>query len=110
MVYTAKASVDESSLLDIVQTKKAELANDIAAVRNLNSINNKVLLATKIRLWSKALDYKLYLSREQREKIWYALIDISGVYDNPKAPLLDKVSEPAVLVGTYIKIQKKVIS
>lgn len=99
MIASAKPSVDEQSIRYQALTKITGLAEDIASVRNLNSSNQKILQATKIRLWLKALDYKNYLSREQREKIWYALIDISGIYDFPVAPVLANVNRPDILIG-----------
>ena len=108
MIAQSKQSVDEASLRYQSHTKLANLANEIAATRTINKAKDKILEATKIRLWLMALDYKKYLTREQRERIWYALIEISGVYDNPTAPVLDKINQPAVLVGTSVKIQRKV--
>jgi hypothetical protein len=107
MIAQSKSSVDEASIRYISQTQLADLANDIAATRNLNRVEDKILHATKIRLWLLALDYKNYLTREQRERIWYALIEVSGIYDYPKAPVLDKVTEPVPLVGTSIKLYRK---
>jgi hypothetical protein len=107
MIAQSKQSVDEASLRYQSQTKLADLANEIAATRNLNKAEDRILNATKVRLWLMALDYKSFLTREQRERIWYALIEISGVYDYPKAPLLDKVVQPSPLVGTSIKLYRK---
>lgn len=107
MIAQSKQSVDEASLRYQSQTQLANLANDIAATRSLNKVEDKILTATKIRLWLMALDYKSFLTREQRERIWYALIEISGVYDYPKAPVLDKVNQPNTLVGTSIKLYRK---
>lgn len=99
MVSPVKPEVDEASLRYQSRTKLAELSNDIASTGSLNKSKDKLLHATKIRLWLKALDLKEYLSREQREKIWYALIDISGIYDFPAAPVLDNVPRPNVLIN-----------
>jgi len=110
MIAQAKASVDEASVQYQAQTKLADLANEIASTRNTKKAKDKILQATKIRLWLLALDYKDYLSRYQRERIWYALIQLSGIYDYPKAPVLDKVSLPTPLVGTSIKLYRKTAS
>jgi hypothetical protein len=107
MVVGVKQTLDESSLVYQSRTVLADLANEFAAVRNLNTVNDKVLRATKIRLWLKALDYKKYLSVTQREKIKYALVEVSGVYDLPTAPVLNAVTQPAVLVNTSVKIRRK---
>lgn len=110
MIAQAKSSVDEVSVQYQAQTKLADLANEIATARSSNKVKDKILQATKIRLWLLALDYKNYLTRQQRERIWYALIQLSGIYDYPKAPVLDKVSMPSPLVGTSIKIYRKTAS
>lgn len=107
MIAQSKPSIDEASLRYQSQTKLADLANDIVATRNLGKAEDKVIQATKIRLWLLALDYKKYLTREQRERIWYALIEISGIYDYPKAPVLGKLTQPNTLVGTSIKLYRK---
>jgi hypothetical protein len=99
MVNNAKFSVDEASLRYQALTKLTELAGEITATRNPNKVADKILQATKIRLWLKALDLKLYLNREQRERIWYALIQISDIYDFPVAPVLSSVPRPAILIG-----------
>jgi hypothetical protein len=99
MVNSSKFSVDEDSLRYQARTKLADLAAEIAATRSLNKSSNKILEANKIRLWLKALDLKSYLTREQRERIWYALIQLSGVYDFPIAPVLGNTPRPSVLAG-----------
>ena len=110
MIAQAKSSVDEASVQYQAQTKLADLANEIASTRNTKKAKDKILQATKIRLWLLALDYKDYLSRHQRERIWYALIQLSGIYDYPKAPVLDKVNLPTPLVGTSVKLYRKTAS
>jgi hypothetical protein len=107
MIAQSKAAVDEASVRYHAQTKLADLANEISATRRMNKVEDKILQATKIRLWLMALDYKIYLTREQREKLWYALIEVSGIYNYPKAPVLDKVPQPSPLVGTSIKLYRK---
>lgn len=99
MVNNSKFSVDEASLRYQARTKLTELASDVASTRSLNRANDKILQATKIRLWLKALDLKQYLTREQRERIWYALIDLSDIYDFPVAPVLSNMPRPSILLG-----------
>ena len=110
MIAQAKSSVDEASVQYQAQTKLAELANEIAATRNTKKAKDKILQATKIRLWLLALDHKDFLTRQQRERIWYALIQLSGIYDYPKAPVLDKLSQPSPLFGTSVKLYRKTAS
>lgn len=99
MITGKKFSVREDALRYQARTVLAELADKIAASRSLNKSVEDVLRATKIRLWLKALDYKAYLTREQREKIWYCLIQLSGVNDFPIAPVLEERTRPSVLQG-----------
>lgn len=107
MITGSKQTIDESAVLYQSRTVLADLSNDISATKTLNKVNDQILKATKIRLWLKAFDYKLYLTDLQRDKIKYALIDISGVFDLPVAPVLGKVTQPAVLVNTSIKVRRK---
>lgn len=107
MITGSKQTISESSVIYQARTVLADLANDISAIRSLNKSNDSILKATKIRLWLKALDYKKYLTDLQRDKIKYALIDISGVYDLPSAPVLNKVTQPAVLINTSVKVRRQ---
>lgn len=102
MVAGAKPSVNEEVIRYQARTKLAELADVIAAARKVNSPKTQAVLkkAKMIYLWLKALDYKKYLSREQREKIWYALIHIADVNDFPIAPLLEERTQPDILIGS----------
>lgn len=106
MIAQAKTAVDEDSLIYDAETKLASLANNIAATRSLNRVEDKILQAEKIRLWLMALDYKKYLTREQRERIWYALIVFAEIFPYSKPPVLDSMSQPT-LVGTSIKLYRK---
>jgi hypothetical protein len=101
MIVGAKPSVNEEVIRYQARTKLATLATDIAAARKLISpeTEKKRKKAKMIRLWLKALDYKAYLSREQREKIWYALIDIAEINDFPIAPLLEQRDLPNIITG-----------
>lgn len=97
----AKPSVSEDVIRYQARTKLASLGGEIIALRNLNSpeAKAKIKQATMIRLWLKALDYKAYLSRTQREKIWYALIDIADINNFPVAPILELRARPDILSG-----------
>lgn len=106
MIAQSKTAIDEDSLIYDAETKLASLANDIAATRSLNKAEDKILQAEKIRLWLMALDYKKYLTRQQRERIWYALIVFAEIFPYSKPPLLDSMSQPT-LVGTSIKLYRK---
>lgn len=82
------------------QTRLAQLGKEIAQSRSLTKpeILAKRQLATKIRLWLKALNDD-YASRATREKIWYALVDIGNLIDIPFAPVLTTNQPPTILVG-----------
>lgn len=100
-VTGSKPSVSEESLRYQGRTKLAELAEEIVELKRLNAPDAKAKIkkAKMIRLWLKALDYKAYLSREQREKIWYALIHIAGINEFPIAPILQLRERPNILTG-----------
>ncbi len=93
--------VDEASLMYQARTALATLGDQIAAIRDLTKpiVIAKIKQAAKIRYWLKALDYKDFLTRQQREQIWYSLIEISGIYNFPTAPVLGLRTRPAILVG-----------
>lgn len=82
------------------QTRLLELGTEIAASRSLTKpeILAKRQLATKIRLWLKALNDD-YASLATRQKIWYALVDIGNLIDVPFAPVLTTNQPPTILVG-----------
>lgn len=100
-VVGAKPSVNEDVIMYQARTKLAELSDEIIAARKLHSPETKVLIkkAKMIFLWLQALDYRAYLSRQQREQIWYALIHIAGLNDFPLAPLLELRETPDILIG-----------
>lgn len=106
MIKEEKPTLTEDSARYQALTKLVSLSLDIASARDLNKHTDKILLATKIRLCLKALDYKNYLTRSQREKILYALIDVSNIYSFPKSPVLNKFQKPAELVNTSVKIYR----
>lgn len=101
MVAGSKPSVNEDLLRYQALTKLRELAEQVSDIRRFNSTEAKAKIkqATMIRIWLQALDYKEYLSREQREKIWYALIDIADLNDYPIAPILEPRSRPSILLS-----------
>lgn len=101
MIETKKFQVNEASIQYQARTALANLANEIAAIRVTTSPEfvNKAKRAAKIRYWLKALDYKEFISLEKRNQIWYKLIEISGIYDFPTAPVLGERTRPAILVG-----------
>jgi len=83
-------------------TKLAELAGEYVAIKRLDSDKaQKILMQmTRIRLWARALDSESFLTQQQKDKIMYALIQFSGIYDFPTAPILSNVERPAILIGT----------
>lgn len=83
------------------QTRLLQLAVEIAQSRSVikPEIKAKIQNATELRLWLEALNYESYLTREAREKIWYALMDIGNLNDIPYAPTLTTNEPPSILVG-----------
>lgn len=100
-IENSKSEVNEEALRYQARTALADLANEIAATRNLESTETvaKIKKAAKIRYWLKALDYKEFLTRQEREQIWYKLIEISGIYNFPTAPILELRTRPNILTG-----------
>lgn len=80
----------------------ATLAGEYAAIRRLDSDKGQKLLIqmTKMRLLLKGLDYEAYLEQDVKDRIMYALIAVSGIYDFPTAPVLANVERPAILIGS----------
>jgi len=83
-------------------TKLAGLAGEYVAIKRLDSEKAQAILMqmTRIRLWARALDSEGYLTQQQKDKIMYALIQFSGIYEFPTAPVLSNVERPAILIGT----------
>lgn len=100
-VEGAKIEVNEASIIYQARTKLSTLATSIAGARKIQSPETEklILQSSKIKLFLKALDYNEFLTREQRERIWYALIEVSEIYDFPTAPLLEPSSRPDILLG-----------
>lgn len=92
--------VTQQFIIYTAQSRLLELGYEIAQSRSLTkpSIQAKIQKATHIRLWLKGLNDD-YASRETREKIWYALMDIGSLNDIPFAPTLTTNTPPTILVG-----------
>lgn len=100
-IEVKKFPVDEASVRYQARTVLADLANQIAAERLINTPTMMVVRrrAANVRYWLKALDYKEFLTLIQRNQIWYKLIEISGIYDFPTSPVLELRTRPDILVG-----------
>jgi microcystin-dependent protein len=83
------------------ETRLLDLAYDLAGIPKLSSkeAEDKINKATKIRLWLEALDYSDYLTRSDRESIWYCLGAIAEVNDYPYTPTSRNVQAPSIVVG-----------
>ncbi len=90
-----------ASVIYQADTKLFDLAYEIASALNYKkpSIQVKVNKGFKIYRSLQALDYGTYLTRENREKIWYCLIQQAEINDFPVAPVLGVPSPPTFLVG-----------
>jgi len=100
-IENKKSEVNEQAIRYQARTTLADLANEICSIRNLEKDTTIALIkrAAKIRYWLKALDAKEFLTREQREQIWYKLIEISQIYNFPTAPILELRNRPSILTG-----------
>jgi len=92
--------ITQQYIIYTAQTRLLDLGVQIAQSRSLTKpdVLEKRQRATKIRLWLKALNDD-YASRDTREKIWYALMDIGNLNDVPFAPVLTTNEPPSILVG-----------
>lgn len=102
MVIPAHYYSDEQTVRYLALGKLADLGLEIAGARKLSSTETlaKIKKATQIRLWLQALQYRDYLTKEQRDKIKYALIDISDINDFGTAPVLGNVERSPILIGS----------
>jgi hypothetical protein len=82
-------------------TKLIEIAVLVAEERNLNKPHVVELIEKGFKIYAclQALEYSQFLSRTQRERIWYCLTEVAGITDFPIAPVLGTVEQPAILFG-----------
>lgn len=81
------------------QTRLLELATEIAETKNLSKTKKEQVLATKIRIFLKALQYSDYLTKSQIDNLTYILVDLSDANAIPYAPVVTSVTAPSILVG-----------
>src|SRR5690348_12016373 len=93
--------ISESSVIYQTKTKLIELAYEVASTRNYTkpSAQAKIRRGFNIYKSLQALDYGVYLTQEQRQKIVYCLISQAGINDYPVAPVLGSTTPPAIQVG-----------
>lgn len=98
---SAKSPIDEMSVRYQARTVLGQIAYELATTRSLVKPESlaKIKKGAKIRYWLKALDYKEFLTVQQRLQIVLKLIEFSGVNDFPTAPVLELRNRPAILVG-----------
>jgi len=94
MLQATQSSVQYAS-----RTKLLDLAYSTAQKQNLKKVQAEIAQGSKIFYWLRALDYDAYLTQEQREKIWYCLIELADINDFPIAPTLGTVNRPNINVG-----------
>lgn len=87
-------------------TKLIDIAVQIADERNINKPSVKKIIEKGFNIYAclQALDYSQYLSRNQRERIWYCLIEVAGITDFPISPVLGEVNQPTILTGGSVTI------
>lgn len=83
------------------QTRLLELAFEVAEIRKLAKpeAKEKLALAVKIRLWSKALSYSDYLEQSTVEKLVYCLAELCDANAIPYAPVITAVAAPSIITG-----------
>lgn len=93
--------ITEAYVIYQAESKLLEIATEIAKSRSIQKaeIQAKIQKATKIRLWLEALDYKTYLDRNTREKIWYCLMDVANIDQTPVTVPTSTISAPSIIVG-----------
>ncbi len=93
--------IEGASIIYQAQTRLAELAYEVAQTRNYKKpeIQAKIRKGFNIYKSLQALSYDTYLTRAQKEKIWYCLIKQANINDFPEAPTLTPFPEPTILVG-----------
>lgn len=91
--------VDIASVEYQARTALATLADEIAATRSLEKAADKIDKATRILVWLQALDNSDFLTYTQKLQIVYKLIEYSGIYDFPTAPVLGERTRPTILIG-----------
>lgn len=83
------------------QSKVLELGNDVAETFKLTKpeVKEKIALATKIRLWLKALQYSTYLDKATIDKLVLCLTELCEANAIPYSPSIVTVARPDILVG-----------
>jgi hypothetical protein len=81
------------------QGKLLELSVEIAESRSLPKVKDQLDLATKIRIWLRALAYSDYLEKEAIDRLVYTLADLCEANAVPYVPIVTSVSPPSILVG-----------
>lgn len=89
----------ETAIRFQAKTKIKDLALETAEVKNLRKVKDKVALGAKIFKFCQALDYGDYLSKNTRDRIVRALVDLAGINDLPVAPYLGNIDPPTIGVG-----------
>lgn len=97
----AQIEITQDYIIYEAESRLLQLATEIAQAKSLvrPDILIKIQLATRLRLWLEALDYNEFLTREKRERIWYALMDIANINDVPVTIPISNISAPQILVG-----------
>lgn len=98
-IDNSKFPVDEASLMYQGRTALVTMGLQIAAVRDLTKVFALINRAAKVRFWLKALDQTAFLTYQQRQQIWYKLIEISGIYNFPTSPVLNYNTRPNILIN-----------
>ncbi len=93
--------IEGASVVYQAQTKLADLAFEVAEIRNYKKPEAQAKIRQGFNIYKslQALSYEVFLTRAQKEKIWYCLIKQAGINDFPEAPTITPQSPPTILVG-----------
>lgn len=93
--------ISESSVIYQAKTELLDLAFDVAGIRNYKKPDAQAKIRKGFNIYKslQALDYKVYLTQVQRQKIVYCLIEQADINSFPAAPVLGNTTPPTIQYG-----------
>jgi len=93
--------IQGNSVVYQAQTELLELAYEVANTRNYKKPEAQAKIRKGFNIYKslQALSYDVYLTRAQKEKIWYCLIKQANINEFPDAPTVIPQGAPAIYVG-----------
>ncbi len=91
-----------SNVVYQARTQLLALAVEYVRIKRLDSDKAMSILRdmTRIRIYCRALDASDYLTLSVKNKLTQGLVEVSGIYNFPTAPVLSPATRPAILIGT----------